>query len=342
MTSYRIPEPCFTDFNPPVYYCRRAREKPRLDGNLDKPFWKDAPWTADFRDIERDAKGGAPLPVPRFRTRAKILWDDEAVYIGAELSGDEIWGTITKRDAVIFYDNDFEVFIDPDSDTHTYVENEMNSLNTQWDLLMNKPYRDGGTFINSFDIKGLETAVLIDGEINNPRAENRKWTIEIKMPFESLLEAGGHGERPAAGDYWRMNFSRVQWQVDVVNNEFKKRINPETNRPYPEDNWVWAPTGLINIHYPELWAFVFFCREDESYSVPRDELIKWDMRRVYYKLHARFDETGSFRGGPIAGAEPITVQTTDYDFTLISPSSDGTSSIIMHTDGRTAYSKGGK
>jgi len=335
MTSYRIPEPCFTDFNPPVYQCRRAREKPLVDGNLNKPFWEAATWTADFRDIERDTPGGAPLPPPRFRTRAKLLWDDDALYIGAELSGDEIWGTITKRDAVIFHDNDFEVFIDPDSDTHTYIEYEMNALNTQWDLLMNKPYRDGGTYISSFDIKGLETAVFIDGEINNSASHSRGWTVEIKMPFESLLETAGHGERPAAGDYWRVNFSRVQWQVDAVGGAFKKRIDPRTNRPYGEDNWVWAPTGLINIHYPELWGFVFFCPGGETYTVPRDEFIKWDMRRVYYKLHARFDETGSFMGGPPPGAENITVETTDHGFTLISPGSAGSSSIVMREDGKT-------
>ena len=37
---------------------------------------------------------------------------------------------LTKHDAVIFHDNDFEVFIDPDGDNHEYYELELNALNT--------------------------------------------------------------------------------------------------------------------------------------------------------------------------------------------------------------------
>ena len=31
----------------------------------------------------------------------------------------------------------------------------MNALNTVWDLLLTKAYRDGGSPVNSFDIKGM-------------------------------------------------------------------------------------------------------------------------------------------------------------------------------------------
>ena len=40
----------------------------------------------------------------------------------------DLWGTLTARDSVIFHDNDFEVFIDPDGDTHAYYELEVNAL----------------------------------------------------------------------------------------------------------------------------------------------------------------------------------------------------------------------
>jgi len=125
-------------FNPPVYMCKRATEKHILDGNLAKSFWKDAPFTDYFRDIEGDKR-----PAPRFKTQAKMMWDDENIYFGAILHGDEIWATLTERDSVIFYDNDFEIFVDPNSDTHEYYEFEMNALNTVWDLLLTMPYRDG-------------------------------------------------------------------------------------------------------------------------------------------------------------------------------------------------------
>ena len=63
-----------------------------------------------------------------------MLWDDEYFYFAAELIEDQIWATLTERDSVIFYDNDFEIFIDPDGDSHQYYEFEINALNTVWDL----------------------------------------------------------------------------------------------------------------------------------------------------------------------------------------------------------------
>jgi hypothetical protein len=56
---------------------------------------------------------------PRFRTRVKMLWDDDYFYVAAELEEPDIWGTLKERDSVIFHDNDFELFIDPDGDTTT-------------------------------------------------------------------------------------------------------------------------------------------------------------------------------------------------------------------------------
>lgn len=329
-----IPEPNTKAFNPEIYYCKRAESKLTLDGNLDKEFWKNAEWTNDFVDIEGDIQ-----PKPQFQTRAKILWDDKAIYFGAELMGDEIFSHVTGRDEIIFKDNDFEIFIDPDSDTQCYCEFEMNALNTVWDLLLTKAYRDGGYPMNGFDIKGLKTAVLIDGKLNDPSADNKKWSCEIVMPFETLLECCGQGkEIPKAGEFWRINFSRVQWRIDVVNNEFVKRTDEKGN-PLPEDNWVWSPTGIVNMHYPELWGFVFFCDEssNEKYAIPEDEKIKWELRKLYYEQHKIFDETGNFSTDikPSNKNLNVKIQITDNSFEMSCPSADGKHRIYIFSDGKT-------
>ena len=90
-------------------------------------------------DVRLRRISGRDRPVPRFRTRAKLLWDDEALYIAAQLEEPDVWATLTKRDTTIFRDNAFEVFIDPDGDTHHYYELEVNALGTVWDLLLVKP-----------------------------------------------------------------------------------------------------------------------------------------------------------------------------------------------------------
>lgn len=329
--NIRIPTPRVERFAPEVYYCRRAKEPLVLDGNLEKPFWEEAPWTNDFQDIEGDCR-----PKPRFRTRAKILWDDEAVYFGAELMGDEIWSHVTERDDVIFRDNDFEIFIDPDSDTQCYCEFEMNARNTVWDLLLTKAYRDGGMPMNGFDLKGLRTAVKIDGALNDPGAHNVKWSCEVVMPFQTLLECRGQdAPRPTAGDFWRINFSRVQWKVDVKDGQYSKRTGPDGN-PLPEDNWVWSPTGIVNMHYPELWGFVFFCGGTETYPVPEDEARKWELRRLYYAQHTRFDETGRFDPAlnSLGNGFIAKVQTTDHSFELSCPTADGGGTLVLLGDGK--------
>ena len=116
---------------PRGYVCRPAEGEIKIDGKLDEADWKRAAKTDDFADIEGDRK-----PKPRFRTYAKMLWDEQYFYIAAVMEEPHVWGTLTKHDSVIFRDNDFEVFIDPDGDNHAYYEFEMNALNTGWDLFL--------------------------------------------------------------------------------------------------------------------------------------------------------------------------------------------------------------
>ena len=325
--KFGIPAPAI-DFAPKTYFCRRAKEALVLDGNLEKPFWRHAPWTEDFQDIEGEAK-----PKPRYRTRAKLLWDDEALYIGAELWGDEIWAHVTERDEVVFSDNDFEIFIDPDSDTHCYCEFEMNALGTMWDLLLTKPYRDGGMPIDSFDIKGLRCAVKIDGTLGKPGPHNLKWSAEIVMPLRSLLECTGQSRTaPVAGDFWRLNFSRVQWLVDKEGEQYRKRIDPTTQRAYPEDNWVWSPMGVVNMHYPELWGFVFFCTgADDTYAIPEDERRKWTLRQYYYEQKAQWDAHGRYT--PEVRAEGLSTQVLADWFIAACPAQDG-GTLRIGADGK--------
>src|SRR5262249_4917109 len=132
---------------PKGYVCYRAAGPVRIDGRLDDDAWLAAAWTGDFVDIAGDAN-----PRPRFRTRAKMLWDDTYFYVGAELEEPHVWATLTAHDAVIFHDNDFEVFIDPNGDNHEYYEFEINALNTGWDLLLTRPYKDQGKAVSSWEI----------------------------------------------------------------------------------------------------------------------------------------------------------------------------------------------
>ena len=229
------------------YECHKIDHALNINGKIDDAAWQFAPWTDNFIDIE-----GAAKTKPRFRTRMKMLWDQEYFYLAAELEEPHVWATLTKHDSVIFHDNDFEVFIDPDGDTLNYYEFEINALNTSWDLLLNKPYRLGGSADNSWEIPGLKSAVHVDGTLNNTSDTDKGWTVEIALPWKALAQYANKPSPPQAGDTWRANFSRVEWQDDIVNGKYE--IVPHSK----EDNWVWSSQGEVNMHIPERWGKIHF------------------------------------------------------------------------------------
>jgi len=284
-------------FNPEKYLVYRASSRLVIDGIPDEEAWENAPWTKDFRDIE-----GALKPTPAKRTHAKLLWDDTFLYIAAELDETDVWATLKQRDTVIFYDNDFEVFIDPDGDTHNYYEFEMNALNTVWDLLLLKPYRDASNVaINSWNINGIVTAVHVNGTLNHPGDTDKGWTVEIAMPWSTLKECAFEGRKPANGEQWRLGFSRVEWITDPIGGKYVKRTHVVNgkNIPLPENNWVWSPQGVIAMHQPETWGYIQFSgisagKGFEAFTDFPDEKVKWALRQLYYRETEEFFKSGAY------------------------------------------------
>lgn len=267
----------------------------QIDGRITEPVWELAKWSEDFIDIE-----GPSRPRPMFRTRMKMLWDAHALYIAAELQEPDVRGSVRGHDSVVFHDNDFEVFIDPDGDGLNYGELEVNALNTVWDLRLPRPYSTGGQADDGWSLQGLRTAVHIDGSLNDPRTADAGWSVEIEIPWSGLqslhetsqplrravrdgskirgyevmkpeqVETGESAsvaiaplQIPVEGDIWRMNFSRVQWPVETSGRQYR---TPADAR---EDNWVWSPQGVVDMHRPATWGRVVFVGSPESENAGR-------------------------------------------------------------------------
>jgi len=263
---------------PRGYLCGTASSEIVVNGKLDEDAWQSAPWTEDFVDIEADRR-----PKPRQQTRAKMLWDSQYLYIAAEIAEKHVQGTITNHDEVIFHDNDFEVFIDPDGDNHEYYEFEINALNTTWDLFLPRPYKDGGSADNSWEFAGLKSAVHVSGTINDPSDVDSGWSLEIAIPWKAFQEQTGLSIPPADGDRWRMDFSRVEWQFDIVDGHYRKV--PKTR----EDNWVWSPQGIVDMHRPERWGFVQFSSEppdDKPFLHDASLAIQDSLMEIYHRQRA--------------------------------------------------------
>lgn len=266
---------------PKGYVCHQTLSPLKIDGQALESDWQQAPFSDFFIDIEGDRK-----PRPAFDTRVKMLWDSSYLYFYAEMEEPHLWAKITRRDAVIFYDNDFEIFIDPDGDTHNYHEFEVNALNTVWDLLLTRPYRDGGRPLTGWDFKGLKSAVHLKGTLNDASDTDEGWSVEVAIPWKALKDGMRVKSPPREGEQWRINFSRVQWNTEIIDGNYQKKKNPDTGKNLPEHNWVWSPQRVINMHEPEFWGIVQFVSniepDDQQVAISEREQ---EIRMMLYQIH---------------------------------------------------------
>jgi hypothetical protein len=239
------------------YTCYKTKDPVVADGLLEEADWSAAEWSGYFVDIT-----GNPELKPALATRIKMLWDDNFVYVAAELRETDAWATIQKRDEVIFRDNDFEVFLDPDGNGRNYYEIEVNAFGTIWDLMLTKAYKDGGNAINSWDLEGMKSGIHVNGSLNDPSRTDTSWIVEMALPIMELMKGKDPLNSPAEGVQWRMNFSRVEWNMIISGNSYKKKSDPETGKPLPENNWSWSPMGEIAMHVPEHWGWLEFSSEN--------------------------------------------------------------------------------
>jgi len=274
-----------------------------IDGDLTKDIWSVAPWSEDFDDI-RGQDDAPPDERPRStcRTRVKMMWDDDYLYIGALLTSDmTVEAHFTERNSPIFQkDSDFEVFTDPLGCCHGYKEYEVNALNTVWNLMLDRPYGDGGVEHSGriakpgddlyYDVKRQKSATrVIKGRVNNNDGEATTWSVEIAMAHSDLLAHIKNASPPSIGTKWRINFSRVEKRGDI--------------------NWTWQAqvawdaashrfAGHVNMHLPDAWGYLVFGEEAgvDKATVPRDS--SWPARlaamNVYYAQHEYKKETGTY------------------------------------------------
>lgn len=249
------------NWHPRSYQASRTPAPIEVDGDIYKRVWEEVPWSEDFVDIQgADTPPTAEKPNSDTRTRVKMRWDDDFLYIAAEMSAHlwEITADFTKRNEPIYQkDSDIEVFLDTDGSNSNYKELEVNARNTVWNLLLNRPYSSNGAEHSGrvakpgepmyWDVKGQKTAAKMYGAVGK-KQPNGKWTAEIALSHKDSLDRTA-GPTPAVGKFWRINFSRVEKQGKV--------------------NWVWSPqmvwaphdgkyVGQVNMHAPDAWGYVVF------------------------------------------------------------------------------------
>ncbi|MGO4773391.1 carbohydrate-binding family 9-like protein [Flavobacterium sp. W22_SRS_FK3] len=323
---------------PKTYVASKTTTPIVIDGYDSEVSWNNAEWTDLFEDIENNIK-------PKYATKVKMLWDETNFYILAKIEEPHVWANLKQRDTIIFYNNDFEVFIDPDSDTFNYYELEINALNTAWDLFLSKPYRENDNVVlNDWNIPGLKSAVKINGTLNNPNDTDEGWVLEMAIPWASYRKS--YNEKNVPEDkFWRVNFSRVNWQHAVINGTYERKKDAD-GKFLPEYNWVWSPMGVINMHEPEKWGYVYFSSKEgnETFAIPQDEKVKWELynlyrfQKEYYQTHKMWANSIQNLTQKVISIEgkilkPVLENhTSGYTISVKSPFSNQT--LIIREDGK--------
>lgn len=324
---------------PKTYTAYKTSQKINIDGNDNDDAWSKVSWSNPFIDIEGVKK-------PKFKTEVKMLWDDQYYYILAKMEEPHVWADITQRDAVIFHNNDFEVFVEPNGDTHDYYELEINALNTVWDLFVSKPYRNGNVVLNDWNITGLKSAVKVEGTLNNPKDKDKGWVLEIAIPW-SVYKTGYYQKVVPVDKFWRVNFSRVNWDYQITNHKYKRKKD-KNGKLHHEYNWVWSPMGVVNMHEPEKWGYVYFSSEEpkkeNTFSVSEDERLKWELFKIHRTQTAHYKRYKSYISS-IDSLLPVKIKVlgktiqptlenhlTGYNLSIISPFTNKT--LIVKEDGK--------
>ena len=252
------------------YTCKRTAAPIVVDGRLDEDVWSRVEWSKPFVKIDTGGKA-------RLETRISLLWDDEYLYVGYKVEDPDIRGTMGGyHDHIYIDDNDVEIFIAGEG---YYYEMGLNPINNYYELkwtwleplVEQKRFAEIEEIMHKMDIlyyearvgdqlgrigdlnwrlPGLQTAVHIDGVLNQSSLKDNGWTVEFALPWKGLSSiAGGLAMPPKEGDSLRMTGYRMDHFWD-------------SEKPGAQEASTWSTIGCGNIHIPERWSVVTFSKEE--------------------------------------------------------------------------------
>jgi hypothetical protein len=171
----------------------------KLDGKLDEAVWKQTPSSGEFVRTTDGAKMDQS-------TTARVLWDDQNLYVGFEMTDKDVWTTLDKRDDKLWTQEAVEMFIDADGNGKTYVELQTNPKGAIFDSYL-PAYRQNQ---NDFD-SGMKVAVKVDGTVDVREDQDKGWTVEMMIPLAAARgkEKEMKNVPPQVGTEWRVNFYRM-------------------------------------------------------------------------------------------------------------------------------------
>jgi DNA-binding beta-propeller fold protein YncE len=221
----------------PRYTARRADSKIEVDGKLNELAWRNAAWFGDFKFAWwKDGK--------QEQTVARMLWDDEFLYVSYECQDAHISAVQTEHDSPVYKDDCVELFTAPNpARPLDYFNIEMNVNRA----ILDRHHPDGpGKTVPNWNSHGIRIATSVDGTLNDDTDKDRGWVLEVAIPFANFAEVTGRSH-PRDGDIWHLNLNRLGGQ---------------TNPQYSQ--WSPGTTKAPAFHAPDTFGRVTFSTQSST------------------------------------------------------------------------------
>ncbi len=196
----------FAEEAPQDAECRWATGPIAIDGKADEPAWKIAQVKDSF--VVGWVK---PVEDGKTATKARLLWDDEALYFFAEMADADLFADVEDHDGVTWNNDVFELFFKPSDEKAAYYEFQVTPRNTHFDAFF--PLRDLAQFEKYIkqDQFSWQTKPVLRGTLNKKEDRDLGWSVEGKIPWNDFRHTGG---KPKAGDIWRYTLCRYDYSKD--------------------------------------------------------------------------------------------------------------------------------
>jgi hypothetical protein len=189
--------------------CRWAASPIKIDGLTDEEAWSNAQVLQNF--VAYWAKR-----TPKTGTKARLLWDDKHLYFTAEMEDTDLYADVKERNGMTWTNDVFELFFKPKQDRLAYYEFQVNAANTPLELFF--PSRGSGGYQRFAPLTrlGMESAVKLDGTLNNWEDQDKGWTVEGRIPWTAFAASGG---KPKPGDKWKFSLCRYDYSASFEHPE---------------------------------------------------------------------------------------------------------------------------
>jgi hypothetical protein len=209
----------------PRYTILRAARPITIDGKLDEPAWFVAPSLGDF-SFPWWKEGR------KEQTCAKMLWDDEYLYLALVCEDAHLTARHTERDGKIQEDDCVELMIAPNAEQpRVYFNLEFNVIGGLLDNF--RPNGPDKPRAPKWDAEGVKIAGTWAGTPNDDSDRDESWQVEIAIPWRNFASYA-KAIPPSAGTVMHLNVNRHGGKTNAQYSQWAPGEGPKPSFHTPD------------------------------------------------------------------------------------------------------------